>query len=105
MESQLNGQKLSLVQTSKELHIHSKDFSATVKNEKCSAYSFKSLKEEIEKRSAESFSFSGKDSLKVKVFGKSKSIAPGSSLAQYLKNFTQHMITFKSQVKLACQKN
>lgn len=103
-QSILETTKIKLTESASEIKIESPEFSSTVKKEKCSDSTIQGLKKEIQNVSSKSLPYKGKDAIRAMVFGKPKTIVPQSPLAHYIKNFAQHMITFKTQASIPCKR-
>jgi hypothetical protein len=104
LSTKLRGESVLVTKDENHLMYQTPDIKDQVKLEKCSHANYQFFVRKIERLSRQSIPVKTPRALTVQIMEKTKSIAPDSEFGKYLSNISQHLITLKKEMAIACKK-
>ncbi len=104
LRSSLSGNPVQIYHDEKFLTLKAPGIDSRVPMEKCSQTNYKYFLIKLRRLSKTSSSSLEKNAFAVEVEGHRKVVHPQSKLGIYVNNITQHLLTLKNEMALACKK-
>jgi hypothetical protein len=95
--------QVTVAESPDSVRLKSKNVDETLPLTKCSRPSFESFKKKIITLNSETYPYTQAGAIDVTIEGQKKKISRGSLLGRYLDNIDVHILSLKSEIRLACK--